>query len=174
MKRHIEPRTFLRAPCWRGRNTGAERIAAALALILALVLAAPFAGIPDLARAQENIALPPTAPGLAAPTDGATIQDAWGEVILQWQEVPGALEYQVLLNGGERTGPWIADTTWSPGSPMIRRACTRRCFTRIACGRGPRSRSSPSISTAPSCTSSRDAASPKAKRRRPPNTRGPR
>ncbi len=116
MRQHITIWRSPRAARLRWRAATAERLAAALALILALALGALLTGTPELAQAQDTIALPPAAPGLAAPTDGATIQDAWSAVILQWQEVPGALEYQVLLNGGERTGPWISETTWSPGS----------------------------------------------------------
>jgi hypothetical protein len=67
------------------------------------------------AFAQTATEAPP-APGLAAPVDGATVQDAWGEVELRWEAVPGADEYQVILNDGERTGPWITETSWSPGS----------------------------------------------------------
>lgn len=114
MGRHIESRTTL--PRLTGGAPAFRRIVTALMLVIALSGLAPLAGTVRQARAQDAIALLPSAPGLAAPTDGATIEDAWGEVVLQWQETPGALEYQVLLNGGERTGPWVAGTSWSPGS----------------------------------------------------------
>jgi hypothetical protein len=75
----------------------------------------PRAGIAPGARAQ-NARGPPAAPALAAPADGTVVQDAWGGVVLEWNGVPGAVDYQVVINDGERTGPWLSETSWSPGT----------------------------------------------------------
>jgi hypothetical protein len=94
----------------------AWRVLATLALVLGS--AGAFAWddrIPGV-FAQANAGVPPVAPDPAAPTDGATIDDAWRDVELQWNPVPGATEYQVILNDGERIGPWVTEASWSPGS----------------------------------------------------------
>jgi hypothetical protein len=91
------------------------RVGATAAVATALTLT-PVAPAVQIVFAQDAIALPPVAPSLATPSDGTTIENAWGEVVLQWEAVPGAVDYQVVLNDGERTGPWVAETTWAPGS----------------------------------------------------------
>jgi murein DD-endopeptidase MepM/ murein hydrolase activator NlpD len=58
---------------------------------------------------------PPTTPMPASPASG-TVFAADQAPILAWEPVPGALEYQVVLNEGERTGPWLAETSWTAGT----------------------------------------------------------
>jgi hypothetical protein len=102
-----------------GMNRGLAarwRALAALVVVLTLVVVLPRVGAAPAVWAQEAIAAPPAAPGPAAPVDGAILEEALGSVALQWEAVPGAVDYQVVLNGGERTGPWVTETSWSPGS----------------------------------------------------------
>ena len=104
---------------WLGSRPSARailwRMGAVTAVATALTLT-PVAPAAQIVFAQDTIALPPVAPSLDTPSDGATIENAWGEVVLQWQAVPGAIDYQVVINDGERTGPWVTGTSWSPGS----------------------------------------------------------
>lgn len=99
-----------------GRSTAVWRVVAAFALIAASVAVLP--GTSDLpgALAQDLIIAPPSAPGLTAPENGATLGEAATGIEMQWQAVPGALEYQVIINDGQRTGPWVVGTSWSPGT----------------------------------------------------------
>jgi hypothetical protein len=92
------------------------RLVAVIAVVLALPDAIAWNWAAPIAWAQDAIPGPPDAPGLSAPADGTMLQDAWGEVTLQWNAVPGAADYQVIFNDGERTGPWVTETSWSPGS----------------------------------------------------------
>ena len=110
---HPQRRPFdARAP---RRGSAAWRVLATLALVLASAGAFAWGERIPGAFAQAETSVPP-APGLAAPADGTTVADDWRGVDLQWNPVLGATEYQVILNNGERTGPWVADTSWSPGS----------------------------------------------------------
>ena len=83
------------------RRHAAWRVLTTLTLMLAS--ASDFAWgdrMPD-AFAQADAGVP-SPPGLAAPADGTTVADAWGGVELQWDPVPGATEYQVILNDGDQ------------------------------------------------------------------------
>lgn len=99
----------------RQRYAAIGRVLTLATLIIASAGILPRAGNAPGARAQEASGLP-AAPALAAPADGAIVEDGWGGVVLEWSGVPGAIDYQVVMNGGERTGPWLAGTSWSPGT----------------------------------------------------------
>ncbi len=98
------------------RTAAAWRVLATLALVLGSAGAFAWGERIPIAFAQDDTSVLPGAPGLAAPADGTTVDDAWRDVELQWNAVSGASEYQVVLNDGERTGPWVTGTSWSPGS----------------------------------------------------------
>lgn len=111
----------LQSASGRNRYIGAftllRRFGATVAVATALLVTPVSPALQAVvAQAQDAIALPPAPPSLATPSNGAIIENAWGEVVLQWQAVPGAIDYQVVLNDGERTGPWVTETSWSPGS----------------------------------------------------------
>ena len=98
------------------RGAARWRLLAAAVVTIAVAGSAAWTGVTPGAIAQDTTISPPSAPALAAPADGTTVLDAWRDVELQWDPVPGATEYQVVLNEGERTGPWVTGTSWSPGS----------------------------------------------------------
>lgn len=64
---------------------------------------------------SEAAATPPTTPMPSSPASGTSFA-ADQAPVLSWEAVSVALEYQVVLNEGERTGPWLADTSWSAGT----------------------------------------------------------
>ncbi|MFP5356733.1 MAG: hypothetical protein ACLGIK_16610, partial [Gemmatimonadota bacterium] len=70
---------------------------ATLALVLASAGVLAWSERIPGAFAQSDASVPPASPGLAAPADGTTVADAWRDVELQWNPVPGATEYQVIL-----------------------------------------------------------------------------
>ena len=55
---------------------------------------------------------PPVAPVLTGPATGTVFTDGRQQPTLSWDPITDASEYQVFINGGERTSPWIADTSW--------------------------------------------------------------
>jgi hypothetical protein len=57
----------------------------------------------------------PEAPRPVAPADGAVVERRNGLGVFVWEPVLDAAEYQVVLDGGDRTGPWLARTRWDPG-----------------------------------------------------------
>ncbi len=57
----------------------------------------------------------PAAPVTLAPNDGAAFDRARDVPPFAWEPVLDADEYQVVLNDGERTGPWLPRTRWNPG-----------------------------------------------------------
>ncbi len=97
-------------------RTGAVRFAAATAL--AALLAAP--AIPRVTHAQElasgeAISGAPAVPVAVAPADGAVFA-SWSETPpFSWTPSEGATDYQVVINDGERTGPWVGREKWEPG-----------------------------------------------------------
>ncbi len=54
------------------------------------------------------------APTLLGPSDGAAFTRARSVPPFTWEAVEGAAAYQVDLNSGERTSPWLADLAWQP------------------------------------------------------------
>jgi len=58
----------------------------------------------------------PATPAPTGPADGALFADLAESPLLTWDASAEASEYQVVLNDGERTSPWLTETLWATGT----------------------------------------------------------
>jgi hypothetical protein len=58
----------------------------------------------------------PAVPTLASPPTGTTYATSPTTATLSWNAVSGATAYQVVINDGSITSPWISTTSWTTGS----------------------------------------------------------
>ncbi len=73
----------------------------------------------ELTGRNDTPAASTTAPATPMPTgpaDGTLFASAAEMPLLTWDASADALEYQVVLNDGERTSPWLTETTWATGT----------------------------------------------------------
>ncbi|MFM9106828.1 MAG: hypothetical protein ACKOWF_09015 [Chloroflexota bacterium] len=103
----------------RFRWGAAARLAVAACCSLSLSLAAlpPGPGPAQVLAQESGVAVSgaPAVPVPLTPEDGA-VYPSWAETPpFAWQPVDGAGDYQVLINGGERTSPWLGRAKWSAG-----------------------------------------------------------
>lgn len=66
--------------------------------------------------AASGTGSPPNVPTLVSPPTGTTYTTSPTSVTLSWNAVSGATAYQVVINDGSITSPWIGTTSWSTGS----------------------------------------------------------
>ncbi len=59
---------------------------------------------------------PPAIPTLASPSTGTTYLTTGVTPTLTWNAVSGATEYQVVVNDGGITSPWLSTTSWKMSS----------------------------------------------------------
>jgi hypothetical protein len=59
---------------------------------------------------------PPGVPTLTSPATGTTYRTSPTTTTLQWGAVSGATQYQVVINDGNVTSPWVSGTSWTTGS----------------------------------------------------------
>ncbi len=65
---------------------------------------------------QTGGTTPPGVPTLSSPPTGTTYISSPRTVTLSWNSVSGATEYQVVINDGAITSPWVSGTSWTTGS----------------------------------------------------------
>ncbi|GIW04877.1 MAG: hypothetical protein KatS3mg059_1497 [Thermomicrobiales bacterium] len=65
---------------------------------------------------QSGATTPPGVPTLSSPATGTTYTLSPRTVTLSWNSVSGATEYQVVINDGAITSPWVSSTSWTTGS----------------------------------------------------------
>ena len=77
-----------------------------------LVLCLSLSPIPGIGGG--GVSAVPLMPELIAPADSTTFASIHDVPAFTWSAVEGASAYQVRLNDGERTSPWLASTSWQP------------------------------------------------------------
>lgn len=97
---------------------GGKRPGFAVRLILSLiVLAGAFGFIgsttPVAPQAVSAQSAAPAAPVLVRPPTGSTFETVPTVTTLEWSPSAGATEYQVVINDGAMTSPWISSTSWT-------------------------------------------------------------
>lgn len=64
---------------------------------------------------QATPVAPPSVPVLRSPATGTSFTTAGAKPTLAWNAVSGATDYQIVINDGQQTSPWMTATSWTIG-----------------------------------------------------------